>query len=87
MVNCLSYRSPSPDEVVVSDEAAEQAARAMLREDAAGFGRSLSNARVSRLGNMTIIRMDLYRDETGENVGLAMSIEQAGLFSLGVFID
>ncbi len=76
-----------PDEIVVSDEAAEQAAREMLREDAAGFRCSLSNARVSRLGDMTIVRMDLYRDEFGENVGLAMSIEQAGRFSLGVFID
>jgi hypothetical protein len=87
MVNCLSYRSPSIDEITVNDEAAEQAAREMLQEDAAGFRCSLSNPRVSRLGDMTIVRMDLCHEDFRENVGLAMSIEQAGRFSLGVFID
>jgi hypothetical protein len=87
MVDVLSYRSPTPDEVIINDEAAEEAARKLLQEDAAGFRCSLTNPRVSRLGDMTIVRLDLYRDELGENVGLAMSVEQAGRFSLGVFID
>jgi hypothetical protein len=86
-MDCLSYRSASPDEVVINDEAAEQAAREMLQEDAAAFRCSLTNARVSQLRDIKIVRMDLKRDETGENVGLAMSIERAGRFSLGVFID
>jgi hypothetical protein len=87
MVQCSPYRSPSPDEVVIHDDKAEQAARRLLEEDAEGFRCSLSNARVSQLGDMKIVRMDLCRGETGEKVGLAMSIEQAGWISLGIYID
>jgi hypothetical protein len=87
MVQCLRYRSPWPDEVLIRDEAAEEAARKMLEEDAAGFRCSLTNARVSRLDDMKIVRMDLSRGEAGETVGLAMCIERAGLNYLGIFID
>jgi hypothetical protein len=86
MVNCTRYRSPSPDEVVIHDEAAEQAARGWLEEDAERFRCSLANARVSRLGDMKIVRMDLRRGEPPVTVGLTMSIEQAGVTSLGIYI-
>jgi hypothetical protein len=87
MVLCLRYRSPSPDEVLIRDEAAEETARRLLEEDAAGFRCSLTNARVSTLGDMKIVRMDLSRDETAETPGLAMCIEKAGLNYLGIFIE
>lgn len=87
MVQCSRYRSPSPDEVLIRDEAAEATAREMLEGDAAGFRCSLTNPRVSRLGDMKIVRMDLRRGEAGETAGLAMCIEKAGLNYLGIFID
>ena len=70
-----------------NDEAAEQDARKMLEEVAAGFRCSLTNPRVSRLENMKIVRMDVTRDDAREPVGVAMCIEKEGLNYLGIFID
>lgn len=49
--------------MIIPDDAAEQAARGWLEEDAKGFSCSLANAQVSRLDDMTIVRMDLRRGE------------------------
>ena len=87
MLQCSLYRSVSPDEVLIRDEAAEEAARKMLQEDAAGFGCSLTNPRVSKLDEMKIVRMDLSREDTKETKGVAIWIEKAGLNYLGLFID
>jgi hypothetical protein len=87
MVHCSQYRWPSPDEVSLVDDAAEQTARKMLEEDAAGFGCSLTNPRISRLGDMKIVRMDLTRDDAREPAGVAMCIEKEGLNYLGILID
>jgi hypothetical protein len=85
-VDLHSHITPSPDETVIADDATEEAARAELEQDAAAFRCSLSNGRVSRLGDMTIVRFDLYRAEQREIVGLAMSIEQSGRIHLGIYI-
>lgn len=87
MVQPSRYRFPSPDEVFIHDETAEEDARKILEEDAAGFSCSLTDARVSLLGDMKIVRMDLRRDGTGDTAGLAMCIEKAGLNYVGIFID
>ena len=87
MVRCSQYRWPSPDEVSLVDEAAEQAALKMLEEDAARFHCWLTNPRVSRLEDMKIVRMDLTRDDASEPVGVAMCVENEGLSYLGIFID
>jgi hypothetical protein len=87
MVLCSQYRWPSPDELSLVDEAAVQAARKMLEEDAAGFRCSLTNPRVSRLGGMKIVRMDLARADDCEPAGVAMCIEKEGLNYLGILID
>ena len=86
MVDCSLYLSPSADEVVIADEAAEQSAREFLKEDAAAFSCELASARVSRLGDMKIVRIDLSRREDGEIVGLAMCIEKDDLNYLGVYL-
>lgn len=85
-VDLHSHITPSPDETLITDEAAEEAARAELEQDAAGFRCSLSNGRVSRLNDMTIVRFDLYRVEERETVGLAMCIEQSSRMHLGIYI-
>jgi hypothetical protein len=87
MVLCSQYRWPNPEEVSLVDEAAVQAAREMLEERAAGFRCSLTNPRVSRLGDMKIVRMDLTRDHGSEPAGVAMCIEKEGLNYLGILID
>ena len=81
-----SHISPSPDETVIVDEEAEEAARAEVEQDAEAFGCSLSNARVSPLGDLKIVRMDLYHLERREIAGLAMSIEQSGRIYLGIYV-
>ena len=72
---------------------AENAARKMIEEDPAGFRCSLTNARVSKLGDMkiapdrgTYVRMDSGMRQQGL-WRLAMCIEKAGLNYLGIFID
>lgn len=66
---------------------AENAARKMIEEDPAGFRCSLTNARVSKLGDMKIVRMDLVGMGQQGLWRLAMCIEKAGLNYLGIFID
>lgn len=85
-VDLHSHISPSPDETLITDVAAEDAAREELEQDAEAFRCSLSNPRVSRLGDMKIVRFDMCRGEQREIAGLAMSIEQSGQIHLGVFI-
>jgi hypothetical protein len=86
-VDIQSHIALSPDETIVIDEQAEKEARAQLQQDAEAFGCSLTNARVSRLGDLKIVRMDMFDRERRETVGLAVCIEQSGVLHLGIYIS
>lgn len=64
-----------PNEIVIVDKIAERVARASLGPDAETLGYVLTNIRVSQLGEMKIIRMDLYDNKIKGNVGIAIRTE------------
>ena len=61
VISCVmrwSLTDPSPREAIIVDEAAEEAACISLGRDVAELGYSLHNARVSRLADAKIVRLD-----------------------------
>jgi hypothetical protein len=71
-----SPTDPGPQEAIIVDEAAEEAARVSLGREVAELGYSLHNARVSRLGEAKIVRLDVYDPARRKNVAVAIRVER-----------
>jgi hypothetical protein len=74
MLSDLPGETPSPDEIIVSDPAAEAAARDALRPIAARFGYVLADSRASLLHDLSIVRAIVIDPATRRRRGVAVRI-------------